>query len=105
MARQQTNADTAYLDDFPPLPLAADHWQKVVDALEISPQQARIVELVVRGLCDKQIATVMGIGEPTIRTYLSRVFARTGTHGRMGLALRVLEVSHQVIGRSKRPQK
>ncbi len=38
----------------------------------------------------------MEISEPTIRTYLQRISARTRTHGRMELAMRVLAVSHQV---------
>jgi len=84
------------LQDFPPLPLKAAHWQAVVQALRLSPQQAKIVELALRGMCDKQIALAMSLSEPTIRTYLQRIFVRTGTHGRMGLALRVLAVSHQV---------
>jgi DNA-binding NarL/FixJ family response regulator len=81
---------------FPPLPLDDGHWRAIVQAMQLSPQQAKIVELVLRGLCDKQIAAAMGIGEPTIRTYLQRISARTCTHGRMGLAMRVLAVSHQV---------
>jgi DNA-binding NarL/FixJ family response regulator len=83
-------------DDFPPLPVSRDHWGAIVEAVGLSPQQAKIVELVLRGMCDKQIAAALGIAEPTIRTYLSRVFARTGTRGRMELALHVLDVSHQV---------
>ncbi|MGA2254568.1 MAG: helix-turn-helix transcriptional regulator [Thermoguttaceae bacterium] len=86
-----------YLETFPPLPLEDGHWQAVVRAMRLSPQQAKIAELVLRGMCDKQIAAAMGIKEPTIRTYLSRIFARTRTGGRMELAMRVLEVSHKVI--------
>ena len=85
-----------HLDTFPPLPLGNDHWLAIVRAMQLSPQQAKIVELVLRGLCDKQIATAMGISEPTIRTYLQRISARTQTRGRMALAMRVLAVSHQV---------
>ena len=85
-----------YLDTFPPLPLDDGHWQAIVQAMRLSPQQAKIVELVLRGICDKQIAIAMGISEPTIRTYLQRISARTQTRGRMELAMRVLAVSHQV---------
>jgi DNA-binding NarL/FixJ family response regulator len=85
-----------YLDTFPPLPLDDDHWRAIVEAMQLSPQQAKIVELVLRGLCDKQIAAAMGISEPTIRTYLQRISARTQTRGRMALAMRVLAVSHEV---------
>jgi DNA-binding NarL/FixJ family response regulator len=85
-----------YLESCPPLPLKDGHWQEIVRALRLSPQQARIAEFVLRGMCDKQIAAAMGIREPTLRTYLSRIFARTRTGGRMELAMRVLEVSHKV---------
>ncbi len=84
------------LEAFPPLPLNEDHWQAIVEAMQLSPQQARIVELVLRGMGDRQIATAMEIGEPTIRTYLQRIFRRTNSRGRMELAMRVLDVSHQV---------
>ena len=89
-----------YLDAFPPLPVDDDHWLAIVQAMQLSPQQAKIVELVLRGLCDKQIAAAMGISEPTIRTYLQRISARTQTRGRMALAMRVLAVSRQVDAES-----
>lgn len=85
-----------FLETFPPLPLGPDHWQAVVRSMRLSPQQARIVELVLRGMGDRQIAITMGIGEPTIRTYLQRIFRRTDSHSRMELAMRVLAVSHDV---------
>lgn len=81
---------------FPPLPINRELWRSVVEAVGLPPQQARIVELVLRGMCDKQIAATLGIAEPTLRTYLSRIFARTGTRGRMELALHVLGVSHAI---------
>jgi len=106
MGMARTTKITAdYLKTFPPLPLDDGHWQAIVRAMQLSPQQARIVELVLRGLCDKQIAAVMGIGEPTIRTYLQRISERTQTRGRMELAMRVLAVSHQVNRETKRHQK
>jgi DNA-binding NarL/FixJ family response regulator len=86
------------LQGFLPLPLDDAHWQAVVQAMRISPQQAKVVELVLRGLCDKQIATALSLSEPTVRTYMDRISARTRTRGRMELAMRVLQVSHQVRG-------
>ncbi len=94
-----------YLDAFPPLPLEDDHWQAIVAAMQLSRQQARIVELVLRGLCDKQIAAAMGISEPTIRTYMLRISAKTRTQGRMELAMHVMAVSHQVVSDLRRHQK
>ena len=100
-----TKSVAAYLEAFPPLPLDDVHWRAIVAAMELSPQQAKIVELVLRGLCDKQIAVAMGISEPTIRTYLLRISAKTHTRGRMELAMRVLAVSHQVVPQLGRHQK
>ncbi len=37
--------------DFPPLPLSPDHWQAIVDTMQLSPQEARVVELILRGAC------------------------------------------------------
>jgi DNA-binding NarL/FixJ family response regulator len=88
------------LAGLPPLPLHPAHWQAIFRALRLSPKQAQVVELVLRGLCDKQIAKAMGIGEPTVRTYFDRISARTRTHGRMELAMKVLAVSHEVIADS-----
>jgi DNA-binding NarL/FixJ family response regulator len=93
---RQTLIVADYLENFPSLPLDDDHWQAIVASMQLSPQQARIVELVLRGMGDRQIAAAMEIGEPTIRTYLQRIFRRTNARGRMELAMRVLAVSHQV---------
>lgn len=100
MARA-TELFSCSLDNFPPLPVDDGHWRAIVKAMQFSPQQAKLVELVLRGLCDKQIAATMGISEPTIRTYLQRIFVRTRTQSRMELAMRVLAVSHQVEHESK----
>jgi DNA-binding NarL/FixJ family response regulator len=87
------------LADLPALPLHPGHWRAIFTALHLSPKQAQVVELLLRGLCDKQIAQAMGIREPTVRTYLDRISARTRTHGRMELAMKVLAVSHEVATR------
>ena len=92
-------------DRLPPLPLPAGHWQAIVRALRLSPRQATIVELTLRGAGNKQIATALGISEPTLKTHQQRICARTETRGRMELALRVLAVSHQVTGNVTRHPK
>ena len=81
----------------PPLPLAPDHWAAIVLQMGLSPRQALIVEWVLRDQSNKQIARIMNLGEPTIKTYLGRIGIRTGTEGRMQLAMHVLVLSHQVL--------
>jgi DNA-binding NarL/FixJ family response regulator len=77
----------------PPLPLEPTALARAARALELSPQQARIVELLLRGLRDKQIAKEMGLGVPTVRTYLGRIFLRVGVQDRVELILRVFAVA------------
>jgi DNA-binding CsgD family transcriptional regulator len=84
------------LESLPPLPLGDRHWQAIVASLRLSPQQARIVELILRSAGTRHIAVALGISEPTVKTYLQRVFTRLGVRDRVGLAMRVLAVSHEV---------
>jgi DNA-binding NarL/FixJ family response regulator len=74
------------------LPWTEREWERAVRALEMSPQQARIIELVVRGMGNKQIAAELGLSESTVKTYLARVFVRLNVADRMELALRVFSV-------------
>lgn len=77
----------------PPLPLPAEAWADIARVLELAPQQTRIVELILRGKRDKQIATELGLSVPTVRTYLKRVFERVGVQDRVELILRVFAVA------------
>ena len=64
-------------------------WQHVINTLEFSPQQARVVSLILQGKQDKEIVAEMGLSRDTIRTYLRRVFDRLGVDDRVGVVLRV----------------
>lgn len=95
MAQPSESAD-AILASAPKLPLDDAHWEAVVSEMGLSDQQARVVELVLRDLCDKQIAAVMGISKSTLDTYMHRIRTRTGTRGRIQLAMHVMAVSFRV---------
>ncbi len=95
MARSSKDAERS-LDALPPLPLEADHWQAVCRAMQLSAQQVQVLELLLRGAGQKQIAAALGISQPTLKTYLDRIAARTGARGRMQLAMHVMAVSHEV---------
>lgn len=96
MALRHAKAAIDPLRTFPQLPLNDPHWRAIFSELRLSPQQIKIVNLVLRSAADREIASVLGLAEPTVRTYLQRIFLRTGVRGRMELAMRILEVSHQV---------
>lgn len=62
---------------------------QLANAFGFSPQQMRVVELVVQGRGDKEIARQLNLSFGTVRAYLSRAFERTGVSGRMELAASV----------------
>lgn len=82
---------SAGLDPVYALPsfLSADAWQHIVAELHLSPQQARIVALILQGKQDKEIAAELHLNRYTIRTYLRRVFDRVELEDRMALVLRI----------------
>ena len=102
MAKSQTNTSVDALKPLPALPLDPHTWRLIVEALRLSPRQAKIVELILRSAGNPQIATVLGISEPTVKTHVKRIFIRTGVRDRMELAMHVLAVSHRLIDGSWR---
>lgn len=71
-------------------PLDKTVWQAVIKGLKLPPRQAQVVDLVIRGASDKQIAAVLGLAEPTVREYLGRLFRRFKVDDRTGLAVSVM---------------
>ena len=82
--------------NLPPLPLPVEKWNDLVAALKLTPQQTRIVELILRNCCDKQIAAEMGLKVPTVRSHLGRIFDRLKVEDRGGLVLRLFAASHKI---------
>jgi DNA-binding CsgD family transcriptional regulator len=79
-----------------PRPFDDAHWAAVFKVMGLSPRQSEIVELTLRDATTKQIEVVLGIKAPTIKEQRERIAVRTGTRGRMQLAMHVLAISHQV---------
>jgi DNA-binding NarL/FixJ family response regulator len=84
------------------LRLRGDDWRRAVRELGLSPQQARVVALLLEGKQDKQIAATMKLRVSTLRTYFSRIFERTGTGDRVGLLLRVFQCVYDANGPTSR---
>ncbi len=51
----------------------------------LSPSLARVADLAVRGLSDKEIAQATGHSLATVRVYVSRIYRHLGVHNRVEL--------------------
>jgi DNA-binding NarL/FixJ family response regulator len=83
-------------DISPLFPMDEATWAAVTDALALSPQQNRIVELILCGKQDREIAAALGLSFPTVRTYLGRIFDRLKVDDRMGLVLHVFALAQNM---------
>ena len=93
MSGSRANADAKPARSLP-LPLLTDsEWKHVVHVLKFSPQQVRIVELILQGKKHKQIAMELVLSESTVQTYLGRIFHRLGVGDRTELILHIFAAS------------
>lgn len=75
------------------LPLDQVTWQTISKKLDLSPQQTRIVELLLCGYQDKEIAAELRLTVSTVRTYLKRIFDRVEVRDRMALVLHIFALA------------
>ena len=54
--------------------------------------EVRVLLVLAQGLGAKEAADMLGVGEPTVRTHLQRIFSKTGTSRQTNL-LRLLQSS------------
>jgi DNA-binding NarL/FixJ family response regulator len=54
---------------------------------DLTMREQQVLELVERGLKNREIALELGIRPGTVKIHLKHVFEKTGVHGRYGLAL------------------
>jgi two-component system nitrate/nitrite response regulator NarL len=54
---------------------------------DLTGREQQVLELVERGLKNKEIANDLGIRPGTVKIHLKHIFEKTGVHGRYGLAL------------------
>ncbi len=63
----------------------------------ITPAECRVLMMLVQGLTVAEACDALGVTEPTVKTHLSRLFAKTGTNGQsdlMRLAVSALAPAH-----------
>jgi DNA-binding NarL/FixJ family response regulator len=55
--------------------------------LRLTPRRREVLDLIVAGLADKEIAAELGVQVTTVRTMLQTLYVDTGQAGRVRLAL------------------
>ncbi len=81
----------------PEQPMRPELWREVTTRLNLSPRQARLVELLLLGLQDKDIIDELGIKLPTLRTHLDRLCRRVGARGRVQLVVRIMAIAIMTV--------
>ncbi|HET7315856.1 MAG TPA: response regulator transcription factor [Sphingomicrobium sp.] len=77
----------------PQLQKQASEWESGGNGrgVSLSPRERELVQLVRRGLRNRDIAEKLGITEGTVKVYLHSVFEKTGVANRTELAIRAAE--------------
>lgn len=57
---------------------------------KLTPRERAVAKAVAEGHANKEIGARLGIAEGTVKSYLSRIFAKLGISGRLRLALLVI---------------
>lgn len=63
---------------------------------DLTGREQQVLELVERGLRNKEIAEELGIRPGTVKIHLKHIFEKTGVHGRYGLALNGLKQRNMI---------
>ena len=83
----------------PEFPIGPDLWARVVRSLKLPPQHVRLVELLILGMKSKEIAAAMNLAEPTLKTYLDRMFTRLGVRDQKQLLVLVFSTALRLAER------
>jgi DNA-binding NarL/FixJ family response regulator len=79
-------------------------WADLQRDLGLSHRQAQIVEQLLCGRSDKQIARELAVSVPTVRTHLGRLFMRFGVADRCELILHMFTCFREQCRRFECPR-
>jgi DNA-binding CsgD family transcriptional regulator len=71
--------------------VSEEEWESIRHDLGLSPRESEVAFQVLRGLGEKNIATVLGISPHTVHTHLGRIYKKLGIHRRSHLVVRIFQ--------------
>ncbi len=74
-------------------PMDWQTWMAVIGEMNFTPKQIRIVELVLLGRQDQEIADAINSKLGTVQSHLTRVYQHTNSNGRLGLVLNIFRLA------------
>ena len=92
-----------------PATLIADAEPGVANLKSLTPQQARVLQMLRQGLLNKQIAHELGVGETTIKAHVSEILRKLGVSSRTQAVIEASRLERLASGaapasRSKEPR-
>lgn len=78
-------------------PMSSATWNEIVKLWKFPPRHADVVELVLQDQPDNTIARELGISVATVRTYLNRVFQKSGVQKRLSLTLLIFADAQRIV--------
>lgn len=72
-------------------PEVADRLAQRLSGPSLTPREIAVLELVARGLSNREIAAALSIGPGTIKTHLERIYAKLGVGDRTAAALTAIQ--------------
>jgi DNA-binding CsgD family transcriptional regulator len=72
-------------------------WSKLIEHLALPERQAEILNLLLHGENDKQIARKLKISQPTLRTHLQRMYGRFNVSNRTSLVVELVRLGRGLI--------
>ncbi len=72
--------------------------EKIFREKKLTPQQRKIVNLLIQGLSNKEIAMSLGLSINTVKTYLKNLAMKLGVKSRLEI---VMALSHPALSVSK----
>ena len=71
-----------------------DDLESRLTSCGLTPRQQEVVELVMRGLSNRQIATQLFIEEYTVKVHMRDIFYRLNVHSRTALTAKILQLAY-----------
>lgn len=73
-----------------PIILTAESWVCATNRLKLSPREADVAALILNGLAVPSIAQQLRIQPETVRTYVKRLYHKSGARNKLGLVRQVI---------------